>query len=48
MAKLVCPIQELKIVLTKIMVNCKSILSYFDNRSSTTSAESFNAKITAF
>ncbi|WP_369410646.1 transposase [Flavobacterium taihuense] len=30
------------------MFNCKSILNYFDNRSTNAAAESFNAKIKAF
>ena len=36
------------IVANSISVNYKSILNYFDNRSTNASAESFNAKIKAF
>ncbi|EJF99006.1 transposase [Flavobacterium sp. F52] len=35
-------------LLNTITINYQSILSYFDNRSTNASAESFNAKIKAF
>jgi transposase len=40
--------KNFNIVLNTITVNYKSILNYFDNRSTNASAESFNAKIKAF
>ena len=36
------------IVANSISVNYKSLLNYFDNRSTNAAAESFNAKIKAF
>ena len=40
--------KNFNIVLNTITVNYQSILNYFDNRSTNTLAESFNAKITVF
>lgn len=40
--------KNFNILLNTITFNYKSILNYFDNRSTNASAESFNAKIKAF
>jgi transposase len=40
--------KQLNTVINRIPINCNNILNYFENRSTNTSAESFNAKIKAF
>ncbi|MDM1373576.1 transposase, partial [Myroides marinus] len=40
--------KQFSTVINTIQINYKTILNYFDNRSTNASAESFNAKIKAF
>ncbi|WP_164071969.1 transposase, partial [Myroides marinus] len=41
-------LKQFSSVINTIQINYKTILNYFDNRSTNASAESFNAKIKAF
>jgi len=41
-------LKQFRTVINTIQINYKTILNYFDNRSTNASAESFNAKIKAF